>query len=80
MIKQTEEHISLVKEERAEYRKIPKECSDNLHKLFTCGGFLQVPPPYSRIPAMTNRTTIDYSFDMAQQVMFYKNKEMCYSQ
>ena len=80
MIKQAEEHISLVKEERAEYRKILKECSDNLHKLFTRGGFLQVPPPYSRIPAMSNRTTIDYSFDMAQQVMFYKNKEMCYSQ
>ena len=74
MIKQAEEHISLVKEERAEYHKIPKESSDNLHN----GGFLQVPPPYSRIPAMTNRTTIDYSFDMAQQVMFYK--EMCYSQ
>ena len=80
MIKQAEEHISLVKEERTEYRKILKECSDNLHKMFTSGGFLQVPTPYSRIPAISNRTTIHYSFDMAQQVMLCKNKEMCYLQ
>ena len=74
MIKQAEEHISLVKEERTEYRKILQKCSDNLHKTFTSGGFLQVPPPFSRIPAMSNRTTLHYSFDMAQQVMFCKIK------
>ena len=72
MIKQAEEHISLVQTERSYYRSVLKECSDNLKKTFTTGEVLQVPPPNARIPAMSNRTTFHYSFDMAQQVMFCK--------
>ena len=70
MIKQAEEHISLVQTERSHYRTILEKCSENLKRLFTSGGVLQVPPPNSKIPAMSNKTTIHYSFDMAQQVMY----------
>ena len=69
-IKKAEEHTTLVQTERSHYREILKECASNLQKLFTSGEVLQVPPPNSKIPAMSNRTTIHYSFDMAQQVMF----------
>lgn len=70
IIKQAEEHISLVQMERSYYRSILKECADNLKKVFTLGEVLQIPPPNSRIPAMSNRTTFHYSFDMAQQVHY----------
>ena len=70
MIKQAEEHISLVQTERSEYRRVLKVCAENLKEIFSSGGFLQVPPPHSKILPMSYKTTIHYSFDMAQQVMF----------
>lgn len=62
---------SLVRAERSYYTTVLKDCANNLRKTFTLGEVLQVPPPNSRIPAMSNRTTFHYSFNMAQ-VMFCK--------
>ena len=61
----------MVEKERSHYRQILDTCADNLKKLFTIQGEVQVPPPFCNIPAMTNKTTIHYSFDMAQQVQVY---------
>lgn len=62
MIKEAEEHISLVQVEWSYYCSILKEYGENFKKTF---GVPQVPSPNSKIPAMTNRITIHCSFDMA---------------
>ena len=60
----------MVEKEQLHYCQILDTCADNL-KLFNIQGEVQVPPPFCNIPAMTNKTTIHYSFDMAQQVQVY---------
>ena len=71
MIEQAEEHISVVQTEWSEYCRVPLVCTENLKQIFSSGGFLQVPPPNSKIPAMSYKTTMHYCFDMALQVMIY---------
>ena len=62
-IKQAEEHIDLVKQERAHYRSCVDTSTANLTACFA-----DIPPPFSNIPPRSHDTTIHYSFDMAQQV------------
>lgn len=62
-IKQAEEHITLVKQEREHYRSCCKTSSTNLKDCFA-----DVPSPGSHIPPRSHDITIHYSFDMAQQV------------
>ena len=61
--------MALVQKERDHYRRVLKTCEENLKKVFSAGEQIQVPPPtFQEIPAMSNKTTMHYSFDMAQQV------------
>ena len=62
-IKQAEEHIDLVKQERAHYHSCCQTSTTNLQDCFA-----DVPSPGSYIPPRSHDITIHYSFDMAQQV------------
>ena len=70
MIKQAEEAVQA---EQSEYCKIFQEYSENLYKIFTSGGVLQVPLPNCKIPATCQIEQQLYNDIMAQQVMLCKN-------
>lgn len=62
-------HLELVKEERNTYREVCKASRQNLKDIFTTAdGTCQPPPPSSMTPALSTKTVMHYSFDMAQQV------------
>ena len=63
-----EAHISLVSKERNHYKKVCKECKDNVREMFTTDNEYVPPPTTVSQPAMSRDTTMHYSFDMAQQV------------
>lgn len=56
--------------ERNHYRKSCKECKDNVRNMYTIDTKYVPPPATVSHPAMSQDTTIHYSFDMAQQVSF----------
>ena len=66
-----EEHITLLTKERSYYRNICEESKKNMHLLCTAdAGSFEPPPPHSMIVPLSNDTTVYYSFDMAQQVIY----------
>ena len=54
-----------MKAEHPHYKEICKGSAESLEELY--GN--DIPPPAMMIPPNTNRATIQYSFDMAQQVI-----------
>ena len=60
--------MAVVQKERDHYRIVLKTCEENLKKVISAGEQIQVLLPFQEIPAMSNKTTMHYSFDMAQQV------------
>jgi len=60
--------MAVVQKERDHYCSVLKTCEENLKKVFSAGEQIQVLPPFREIPAMSNKTTMHYNFDMAQQV------------
>ena len=61
--------MDVVSRERKHYREQCKSSRDNLKALYTSdSGICQPPAPGSVIPSNSVKTTIHYSFDMAQQV------------
>lgn len=65
------DHLANVKEECSAYREICKSAQQNLKDIFTSAEIFQPPGPGSMIAPLTNRTTMHYSFDMAQQVKIF---------
>ena len=63
-------HLDVVKQERSLYRDACKSSRENLKSTFTTAdGTLQPPGPTSITPPRSVKTTVHYSFDMAQQVI-----------
>ena len=66
-----EEHITAVTKERSYYRSICEESKKNIHQLYTsAAGSFEPPPPHSIIVLLSHDTTVHYSFDMVQQVIY----------
>ena len=62
-------HLDLVTQERSVYRDVCKTSRENLKSLFTMAdGTFQPPCPASYTLPNSVKTTVHYSFDMAQQV------------
>ena len=62
-------HLDLVTQERSVYRDVCKTSWENLKFLFTTAeGTFQPPCPASYTPPNSVKTTVHYSFNMAQQV------------
>lgn len=75
-IKAAEEHLLVVTKERSNYRTICQTTKDEIHAHFAlANGNFAPPPPNSALTSNSNRITVHYSFDMAQQV-FYPNNPL----
>lgn len=64
------EHLRIVKLERANYKSTCESCKESVRSHFTIDGKFSPPPPLSRTPPNSNKISVHYSFDYAQQVHY----------
>ena len=64
------EHITAVAKECSYYLNICEESKNTYLSYTSTVGSFEPPSPHSMIVPLSNDTTVHYSFDMAQQVIY----------
>ena len=75
VLKDAEAHLLLATQERSYYKSLIETAKPVLQQTFTVDGELKLPCLHARLSPGTQKITMHYSFDMAQQVSMGRKKK-----